>query len=100
MLPMPTSLLAQAGVDSGGARLEVGDLGDELDGALAGEEVVVGHAGDGDHGKAAVLDLGEMAAGIGLGVLLEAEGVEADVAGAVNGAVGKLEKEGDLKHPC
>ncbi len=33
------------------------DLGDELDGALAGEEVVVRHAADGDHGEAAVLDL-------------------------------------------
>ncbi len=33
------------------------DLGDELDGALASEEVVVGHAADGDHGEAAVLDL-------------------------------------------
>ena len=32
-------------------------LGDELDRALASEEIVVGDAADGDHGEAAVLDL-------------------------------------------
>jgi hypothetical protein len=95
---MDDALLAQASVDgSGRARLEVGDAGDELDGALASEEIVVGHARDGDHREAAVLDLGQLAAGICLGVLLEAEGVESNVTGAVNGAVGELEKEGDLK---
>jgi hypothetical protein len=43
---MDDALLAQASVDGSvdSARLEVGDAGDELDGALAGEEIVVGHA--------------------------------------------------------
>ena len=91
-------LLAEAGVNGGRqARLEVGDAGQELDGALAGQEVVVSHAGDGDHGEAAVLDLGELAAGEGVRVRLEAERVEAEVAGAVNRAVGKVEHEGDLE---
>merc|ERR1719199_1130084 len=77
-------LLAEARVNSGGgAGLEVRDLGDELDWALAGQEVVVGHATDGDHGKAPVLHLDELPAGIRLRVLLEAEGVEADVTRAV-----------------
>ena len=40
--------------------------GDELDGALAGKEVVVEHARGGDHGEAAVLELNELAAGEGL----------------------------------
>ena len=35
--------------------------------------------------------------GVGLRVLLETEGVEAEVPGAVNGAVAKLEKEGNLE---
>lgn len=36
---------------------------DELDGALAGEEVMVEHAGGGKHSEAAVLELDELAAG-------------------------------------
>eukprot|EP00961_Rhodomonas_salina_P255560 3453846-Rhodomonas_salina.1 len=91
------SLLAEASLNGGRrARLEVGDLGDELDGALAGKEVVVGHAGDGDHGKAAVLDLTELVDREILAVL-EAERVKADVASAVDRAVAELEEEGDLK---
>merc|ERR1719199_585100 len=91
-------LLAEARVNSGGgARLEVGDLGDELDWALAGQEVVVGHARDGDHGKAAVLYLSELAAAKFTLFLLEAEGVEAEVTSAVDSAVGELEQEGDLE---
>ena len=96
-------------------------LGDELDGALAGEEVVVGDAANGDHGEAAVLDLlhlhrgrvkisstsvshppkqlsaRHLVVGERLRVLLQAERVEANVAGAVHGAVAELEKEGDLE---
>lgn len=34
--------------------------GDELDGALAGDEVVVDYAADGDHSEAAILDLGKL----------------------------------------
>eukprot|EP00961_Rhodomonas_salina_P061267 822566-Rhodomonas_salina.1 len=40
--------------------------GDELDRALAGDEEVVEHAGGGNHGKAAVLELHELAARKGL----------------------------------
>ena len=76
----------------GDARLEVGDLGDELHGTLAGDEVVLHHAAEGDHGKAAVLDLSDRAA-----VGLEAEGIEAVVAGAVELAVEGLLDEGDLE---
>eukprot|EP00960_Hanusia_phi_P070638 767354-Hanusia_phi.AAC.2 len=79
------------------AGLEVGDLGDELDGSLAGEEVVMGHAGDGDHGETAVLDLSNLAASKGVGVVLEAKGIEADVASAVDGSVPELEEEGELE---
>ena len=43
-----------------GADLEVGE---ELDGALAGDEVVVDNAAEGEHGEAAVLDLLELVAG-------------------------------------
>ena len=39
---------------------------DELDGALSGDEVVVNHAADGDHGEAAVLDLGKLHACLGI----------------------------------
>ena len=37
--------------------------GDELDRALARDEVVVEHAAEGNHGEAAVLELGQLAAG-------------------------------------
>jgi hypothetical protein len=40
--------------------LEVGDVLDELDRAAADQEVMVDHASDGDHGKAAVLELNEL----------------------------------------
>jgi hypothetical protein len=40
--------------------------GDELDRALAGEEIVVEHARGGDHSKATVLELNKLAAGKGL----------------------------------
>jgi hypothetical protein len=43
--------------------------GHELDGALAGDEVVVEHAAEGNHGEAAVLELGQLAAGEGVRVL-------------------------------
>ena len=76
----------------GHAGLEVGDLGDELHGALASDEVVLHHAAEGDHGEAAVLDLSHGAA-----VGLEAEGIEAVVAGAVELAVDGLLDEGDLE---
>ena len=76
----------------GDAGLEVGDLGDELHGALAGDEVVLHHAAESDHAKAAVLDLNNGAA-----VGLEAKGVEAIVAGAVELAVEGLLDEGDLE---
>jgi hypothetical protein len=61
-----------------GDGLEVGKL---LQGALLGEELLVDDATEGDHGKAAVLHLNEAAAGEGLGVLAEAKGVEAKIAG-------------------
>mmetsp|Transcript_9337 Transcript_9337/g.31238 ORF Transcript_9337/g.31238 Transcript_9337/m.31238 type:complete len:230 (-) Transcript_9337:50-739(-) len=54
---------------------------DELDGALAGDEVVVKHTSGGDHGKAAVLQLDELAAGEGVGVLGAVEGVKSEVSG-------------------
>jgi len=76
----------------GDAGLEVGDLSDELHGALAGDEVVLHHAAESDHAKAAVLDLNNGAA-----VGLEAKGVEAIVAGAVELAVEGLLDEGDLE---
>ena len=76
----------------GDARLEVGDLGDELDGALAGEEIVLENAAEGDLGEAAVLDLGH-----GTAVGFEAERVEAVVTGAIKGAINRLLNEGDLK---
>ena len=41
----------------GDARLEVGDLGDELDRALAGQGVVLEDAAEGNLREAAVLDL-------------------------------------------
>eukprot|EP00290_Baffinella_frigidus_P027375 CAMPEP_0180230180 /NCGR_PEP_ID=MMETSP0987-20121128/26010_1 /TAXON_ID=697907 /ORGANISM="non described non described, Strain CCMP2293" /LENGTH=158 /DNA_ID=CAMNT_0022195125 /DNA_START=286 /DNA_END=758 /DNA_ORIENTATION=+ len=92
------ALDAELGGDGGRrARPEVGDLRDEVDRALAGQEVVVGHARDGDHGEAAVLDLLELV-GVELVLVLgEAERVEAEVAGAVNGSVRELEEEGDLE---
>ncbi len=63
-------LLVEASLNSGGyAALEVGDLGDELDGALAGQEVVVGHAGDGNHGETSVLDLLELVGSELLGIV-------------------------------
>ena len=37
-----------------------GLAGDELDGALARDEIVVHNAADGEHGQAAVLDLREL----------------------------------------
>merc|ERR1712139_28890 len=55
--------------------------GDELDGALAGQEVVVEHAAGGDHGKAAVLQLDKLAAGKGVRVLGAVKGVKAEVTG-------------------
>ena len=58
--------------------LEVGEL---LDHALLEEELLVEHAGEGEHSEAAVLDLNELAAGEGSGVLAAAKGVEAEVAG-------------------
>jgi hypothetical protein len=47
----------------GGGRLDSGanlEVGEELDGALAGDEVVVDDAAEGEHGEAAVLDLLEL----------------------------------------
>merc|ERR1719253_1997237 len=76
----------------GDARLEVGDLGDELHGALAGDEVVLHHAAEGDHAKAAVLDLDN-----GTAIGLEAEGIEAVVTGAIELTVDGLLDEGHLK---
>jgi hypothetical protein len=53
------------------------EVGDELDGALASDEVMVNNATDGQHGEAAILDLLERP---GLGVSLgEAERVELEV---------------------
>mmetsp|Transcript_29409 Transcript_29409/g.46123 ORF Transcript_29409/g.46123 Transcript_29409/m.46123 type:complete len:249 (-) Transcript_29409:32-778(-) len=76
----------------GNAGLEVRDLGDELNRALAGEEVVLHHSSESDHAKAAVLDLGNSAA-----VRLEAEGVEAVVTSSVKLAVDGLLDERELK---
>ena len=71
----------------GDARLVVGDAAEELEGALAGEDVVVNHATDADHGEATVLDLLELHGGHGGVGLGEAEGVKLEVAGgAVAGA--------------
>ena len=56
------------------------DLGGH-DGALAGDEAPVDDAADGEHGKAAVLELGELVACEGGGVLAEAKRVKAEVAG-------------------
>lgn len=52
----------------------------------------MGHAADGNHGKAAILNLSHSTP-----VALEAEGVEAKVAGAVDGSVREAEEEGDLE---
>ena len=49
------NLGAGEGISLSHARLEVGDLGDELHRALAGDEVVLHHAAESDHGEAAVL---------------------------------------------
>jgi hypothetical protein len=91
-------LNAQASVNgSRGAGLEVGDLGDELNRALAGEEVMVGHATDSNHSEAAILDLFELVLGELLSIVLKAERVEANVTSTVDGAVSKLQEERDLK---
>ena len=58
---------------------------------------MVGHARDGDHGEAAVLDLANLVHGILVGGVLEAGGVEADVASAVKGALTELDEEGELE---
>lgn len=51
------------------------------DGALASDEASVDDAADGEHSKAAVLELSKLVAGEGSRVLAETEGVEAIVAG-------------------
>ena len=68
-------------LEGGEGVLEVGDVLDELDGAAAHEQVVVHHAADGNHGEAAVLELHQLAARKGVGVLAAAQGVKAEVAG-------------------
>jgi hypothetical protein len=99
------------------------NLSDELDGALAGKEVMMGDAADGNHSETAVLDLlnlwigkinpqlkqdkgkgGSMmqmktnlVVGESLRVLLQAKRVETKIAGAVDGAITELEEERDLK---
>ena len=72
-------------------------MGDELDGATADEEVVVNHAADGDHSEAAILELGELAAGEGVGVGAAVEGVKAEVAGLAVRAVEGLDDGGDTR---
>jgi len=52
--------------------------GDELDGAFASDEVVVNDTREGQHGKAAVLDLGQFKARAVV-ALAQANGVEAEV---------------------
>ena len=47
--------------------------------------------------RAAILDLLDLVLGELVGIVLEAERVEANVASAVDRAVGELEEEGDLK---
>jgi len=61
-----------------GDGLEVGEL---LEGALLGEELLVEDATEGDHGEAAVLDLYKAAAGEGDGVLSKAKGIKAQITG-------------------
>jgi hypothetical protein len=60
-------------------------------------EVVVGDVADCDLGEAAVLDLLDLVLGDLLLVVLQAELAEAEVASAVDGALGELEEEGDLE---
>jgi hypothetical protein len=64
---------------SGGSTHEVGRH-DLVDGALVGDKGVVEHAGEADHGQAAVLDLRRLVVGEGCGVLAHAKGVKAEVA--------------------
>ena len=70
-----------------------GGGGDECDGALAGKQVMVNHATDADHGKAAVLDLLELQVGqVGLA---EAEGVEHEITRLPGAALDGLVDSGE-----
>ena len=78
------------GLDAG---LVVGDAAEEGHGALAGEEVVVDHAADADHGKPAVLDLLELHSHEVL--LAQTQGIEHEVAGSPGAAVHGLVDGGE-----
>lgn len=82
-------------LEGGEGVLEVRDVLDELNGATANKEVVVHHAANSDHSKAAVLELHKLAAGESVGVLATTEGVEAKVAGH---ALRALERLDDGRH--
>ena len=60
--------------------LECLGAGHELNGALAGDEVVVDDAREREHGQTSVLELGELEARDVL-ALAKAKGIEAEVAG-------------------
>ncbi len=77
--------------------LEALEVGQELDGALASEEVAVDHATDTHHSEAAVLDLGKCIALGGLGVLAKAKGIKLEVAGGALALEG-LEKGDGAEH--
>jgi hypothetical protein len=81
-------LLAEGGHVGLDAGLVVGDAAKESHGALAGEEVVVDHTAGGHHGKAAVLELGELHAAEVL--LAHAKGIEEEVARRPGSAVHRL----------
>ena len=71
--------------------LEVGKL---LEGGLLGKDLLVDEAAKADHGKAGVLELGELVTAHSSVVAAEVEGVEADVAGGA--AVSEHVTGGDL----
>jgi len=73
------------------------EVAEELEGALAGEEVAVHHATDTHHGEAAVLDLGESIALALLRVLAEAKGVKLEVTRSAL-ALQRLEKRDGAEH--
>lgn len=85
LLQKALCLIAEGVGDVGLDAVLEGGAGDEGKGALAGEEVVVDDATEGDHGKTAVLDLLEAHGGHVL--LAETEGVEHEVSGLAAAAL-------------
>ena len=73
---------------------EGGEVGELLEGGLLGEDLLVDETTEADHGKAGVLELGELEAAHSGVVTAEVKGVKADVAGGA--ALSEHVTRGDL----